>query len=222
MTKVHIIRVFTDEKGKFGNPVGIVFDEQHVLPPKKRQSIATKLGFSETVFINSSKTGEVSIFNPQQEVPFAGHALVGTAWLLAKTNSEPLNELICQGKHIKVYKGNDLTWVAADESILPPWNYKKLSNAQEVEKLTVKDMQYKKHTVVWAWIDQGKGLVRARTFASDWGIPEDEANGSGSMKLANNLGFKDITIRHGRGSVILVKTGSSGIAVGGKVAEDKP
>jgi predicted PhzF superfamily epimerase YddE/YHI9 len=62
-------------------------------------------------------------------------------------------------------------------------------------------MAAKPHTVAWAWIDEAKGLVRARTFAQDWGIPEDEANGSGSMQLAVNLRRK-LTLRHGKGSII--------------------
>lgn len=59
----------------------------------------------------------------------------------------------------------------------------------------------KEHTIVWSWIDKEKGIVRARTFASDWNIPEDEANGSGAMKLANSLN-RNLIIHHGKGSVI--------------------
>ena len=61
-----------------------------------------------------------------------------------------------------------------------------------------------KHTVVWSWMDISRGLVRARTFAPDWGIPEDQANGSGSMLLASKLDRK-LEIHHGDGSIIFAK-----------------
>ena len=52
---------------------------------KTRQKIvATDLGFSETVFVDDPETGELRIFTPTTELPFAGHPLVGTAWLLSK------------------------------------------------------------------------------------------------------------------------------------------
>ncbi len=41
--KIHIVRVFVDSQGKYGNPVGIVIDERNKLDTEKRQSIATKL-----------------------------------------------------------------------------------------------------------------------------------------------------------------------------------
>ena len=34
---IKLIRVFVDEKGKFGNPVGIIVDEKHKLDDKKWQ-----------------------------------------------------------------------------------------------------------------------------------------------------------------------------------------
>lgn len=52
-----------------------------------------------------------------------------------------------------------------------------------------------------------------------FGIPEDEANGSGSMRLAATLGRK-LTIHHGIGSVIYARPSTPGFAeVGGMVAE---
>lgn len=49
------------------------------------QAIATDLGFSESVFIDwcdSDANPSVRIFTPVSELPFAGHPLVGSAWLL--------------------------------------------------------------------------------------------------------------------------------------------
>ena len=66
-----------------------------------------------------------------------------------------------------------------------------------------------------------KGLIRARTFAPDWGIPDDEANGSGAMKLAATL-ERSIEIIHGKGSVIYAKPWKADFAdLGGRVTEAK-
>lgn len=80
-------------------------------------------------------------------------------------------------------------------------------------------MSKEEHTFAWAWINEDKGLIRARTFAPDWGIPEDEANGSGSMQLASILERK-IEVIHGKGSIIYAKPEKSHFAdVGGRVVE---
>src|SRR6476620_1452595 len=47
---VTVLRVFTDQDGSFGNPLGVVDASQ--AEPSQRQLIATELGYSETVFID--------------------------------------------------------------------------------------------------------------------------------------------------------------------------
>lgn len=57
----------------------------------------------------------------------------------------------------------------------------------------------------------------ARTFASDWDIPEAQGNGSGSMILAAKLG-KALEIKHGEGSVIFTRLALDDYAdIGGRV-----
>lgn len=197
--KIHTVRVFVDKDGKYGNPVGIVIDEQKKLDTEKRQSIAKKTGYSESVFINDIDTGTVSIFNPKHEVSFAGHALVGTAWFINNIQKRPIISLTCDGGKIFTWQKDELTWIRANLSILPPWNLEQLKDTEAVENLS--NMATKKHTIVWAWINKEKGTIRARTFAPDWGIPEDEANGSGSMLLSSKLNRK-LEIFHGKGSII--------------------
>ena len=85
-----------------------------------------------------------------------------------------------------------------------------------VEQLPLADTATYKHTVVWAWQDQKSGIIRARTFAADWGIPEDQANGSGAMILAANF-QRNLTIIHGEGSFIYAKPVDNNFAmVGGR------
>ena len=99
--KIHTLRVFVDEKGKFGNPVGVILDEGKKIATKERQQIATMLGYSESVFINDVSVGSVSVFNPRSEVPFAGHAMVGAAWFINKTGNQPIDPLFVKAEQLK-------------------------------------------------------------------------------------------------------------------------
>lgn len=211
-----VIRIFTNEKGEWGNPHCVVLDIGRKMNDESRQKLATKMGLSETVFVNDDK-GSVNIFSPIRECPFAGSALVGTAWLLDKLGKNKNNFLITSDTKIPYWKEEDRLFIWMEKSVLPKWNYKQLDDVKLVEELTVKETTGMKHTFVWAWIDETKGLVRARTFATDWGIPEDPANGSGSMRLADFL-KREIVVVHGKGSVIHARPSTNNcIEVGGLV-----
>lgn len=213
-----VLNVFTNNEGKFGNPVGIVVDVEQKIDAVERQKMATASGFSEIVFVNNVETKNISIYTPQHEIPFAGHAVVGTAYFLSQEYGVPVTKLVGIGGEIETWKEGELTWVRSSLLIAPKWNYEQLEDTMAVESLVLDVTLSKEHTVVWAWIDEQKGLIRARTFASDWGIPEDEANGSGSMKLASILN-REITLIHGEGSVIHARPAKDNSAeVGGLVS----
>ena len=82
MPVLHVLRVFCDSEGQFGSPLGVVLDGPAILP-ERRRPLAAELGFSETVYVDDPDTGQLRIFTPAAELPFAGHPLVGTAWLLS-------------------------------------------------------------------------------------------------------------------------------------------
>ncbi|HEX8714105.1 MAG TPA: PhzF family phenazine biosynthesis protein, partial [Solirubrobacteraceae bacterium] len=82
MTTVRVLRVFTDDAGASGNPLGVVRDAA-AIPRERRQEIAAALGYSETVFVE--RDAHVQIFTPSTELPFAGHPMVGSAWLLRRS-----------------------------------------------------------------------------------------------------------------------------------------
>lgn len=201
MSEIKVLNVFTNEKGEFGNPVGIIVDTENKIDDKKRQQMAIDSEFSEIVFINNLETKDVSIFSPTRQIPFAGHALVGTSYFFNTVLNLPTTEIISMDKIIKSWQKNNLTFVEADLSILPNWNFKEYKTPEEIEQITIQESSDLKHTLVWSWIDKEKGIIRARTFASDWDITEDEANGSGAMKLASILN-RNLIIHHGKGSVI--------------------
>ena len=82
MRHCYVLDVFTLD-GAGGNPLGVVPDSVG-LGDDDMQRIAADLGFSETVFIfwEENRMPLLRIFTPAVELPFAGHPLVGTAWLL--------------------------------------------------------------------------------------------------------------------------------------------
>lgn len=217
MITVKVLRVFANECGEYGNPVGIVVDTTGRYDKVERQRIAAKSGFSETVFINDIDKCVVRIFTPQQEIPFAGHALVGAVFFLEKELHKPVTRIIGSAGPIYAWTENGLTWARAELRTTPPWWHERLKSVKELEDLTGPQSDIQTNVQLWAWIDEQSGTVRSRTFAPGWGIPEDEANGSGCMRLAAALGIP-LRIYHGRGSIIYARPSTPGSAeVGGKV-----
>lgn len=84
--KFYIVDVFTQEKYT-GNQLA-VFVELGLLSTPQMQKIAKEMNYSETTFITSLDDQEggynVRIFTPEQELPFAGHPTLGTAYILQK------------------------------------------------------------------------------------------------------------------------------------------
>ena len=83
----HVLDVFTD-RAYAGNPLAVVLDADD-LSTEQLQAVAREFNLSETAFpLPPTDAGaadyRVRIFTPSQELPFAGHPSVGTAWLLAR------------------------------------------------------------------------------------------------------------------------------------------
>ncbi len=89
MTRYVVYDVFTDRPFG-GNPLA-VFPNADGLPESQLQSIAREFNFSETVFAfaDDQATARLRIFTPLQEIPFAGHPLIGTAVALADDGAAP-------------------------------------------------------------------------------------------------------------------------------------
>jgi trans-2,3-dihydro-3-hydroxyanthranilate isomerase len=76
--------VFTD-RPLTGNQLA-VFTDARDLDPETMQALALELGFSETVFVLPAELDgdvRIRIFTPRVELPFAGHPILGTAFVLA-------------------------------------------------------------------------------------------------------------------------------------------
>jgi trans-2,3-dihydro-3-hydroxyanthranilate isomerase len=64
-----------------GNPVAVFFDADDI-PAERMQRIGREMNLSETTFVLSPRDGgdaRIRIFTPVNELPFAGHPLLGTA-----------------------------------------------------------------------------------------------------------------------------------------------
>jgi trans-2,3-dihydro-3-hydroxyanthranilate isomerase len=80
----YIVDVFAEEKYA-GNQLAVVRGGAS-LPDERLQRIALEMNYSETTFLLSEKETEgvydVRIFTPGDEVPFAGHPTLGTAYVI--------------------------------------------------------------------------------------------------------------------------------------------
>lgn len=217
MPALHVLRVFVNEEGEWGNPLGVFLEGERV-PEQDRQRIAAELGFSETVFVDDRAAGRLRIHTPELELPFAGHPTVGVAWLLEREGM-PVETLRPPAGEIGVRNAGDATYVAASPEWAPPFEYRRLNSPAEVRARSASPEGA--NAYVWAWIDESAGTVRARAFVPEAGIAEDEATGSAAIALCAQLA-RPIVIHQGHGSVLLCRPLSDGRAeVGGKVSLDE-
>ncbi len=214
---LHVLRVFVNEDGEWGNRLGVFLDGTQV-EEGKRQSIAAELGFSETVFVDDRAGGALRIYTPAVELPFAGHPLVGTAWLLAKEGN-PVAALRPPAGDVAAHQVDGTTYIAAPAAWAPPFEYRQLGSPARVRALSAST--HRVNTYAWSWIDEAAGTIRARCFAPEAGIVEDEATGSAALALCAQLG-RPVTIHQGHGSVLLgAPLSDQRIEVGGKVVLDE-
>jgi trans-2,3-dihydro-3-hydroxyanthranilate isomerase len=78
-----LVDVFTDRPLE-GNQLG-VFTDGRDLSTERMQRLARELNFSETVFVlPAGREGDarIRIFTPRHELPFAGHPVLGTAFVV--------------------------------------------------------------------------------------------------------------------------------------------
>lgn len=211
MPTLHVLRVFVNEDGEWGNPLGVFLDGGEV-PHRERQGIAAELGFSETVFVDDRAEGRIRIYTPRVELPFAGHPTVGAAWLLAREGS-PVGVLRTPAGEVAVRHAGAETYVAARPEWSPPFEYRQLGAPAELRVLD--SAAAERNTYAWTWIDEAAGTLRARSFVPEAGIAEDEATGSAAIGLCARLG-RPLVIHQGRGSVLrCLPVGDGRVEVGG-------
>jgi trans-2,3-dihydro-3-hydroxyanthranilate isomerase len=92
------VDVFTEEPFG-GNPLA-VFPDAEGLNAGEMQRLTREMNLSETTFVLPPETKDadfkVRIFTPAKEIPFAGHPVVGTHWVLAHLGRVELSEPLTQ------------------------------------------------------------------------------------------------------------------------------
>lgn len=217
MPEHQVLRVFCADDGDGGNLLAVFLDGASVAPDQ-RQEVARRIGFSETVFVDDAAAGAVRIFTPAAELPFAGHPLVGTAWLLAREGSPPA-VLRPPAGEVPARVDGDSAWVVGRPEFTPPFEFEQLGSPAEVEAL---DGPPGGHDLIgaWAWIDEEAGALRERVFPARLGIAEDEATGAAAVALCARLD-RPITIHQGERSEIQARPLEDGaVEIGGRVVAD--
>ena len=217
---LHVLRVFCAEDRSGGNTLG-VFLEGGEVPDERRQEIAHELGFAETVFVDDRASARMRIYTPTVELPLAGHPLVGTAWLLREEGT-PVETLNPPAGEVGVRFEGELAFAAGDPEWAPPFELVEFGTPEEIDALQGAP---EGHELVsaWSWIADSEVAVRARVFAAEAGVPEDEATGAAAMRLVAEIG-RPIQIRQGptAGSSIYARPLEDGRAeVGGIVVLDE-
>jgi trans-2,3-dihydro-3-hydroxyanthranilate isomerase len=149
MEKINYSIVDVFSQGKYtGNPLA-VFKNVGKISESEMQQIAKEINYSETTFILSDSKNDggfdVRIFTPNEEVPFAGHPTLGTAFIIQnEVLEEPLDNLILnfKGGQIPVTFNNqdEILWMKQNEptfgQILDP---NKVSNVLNIDRENIDD-----------------------------------------------------------------------------------
>ena len=214
MRSYHLVNVFAAEDGSYGNPLGVFIDGAAV-PAHDRQQVATDLGYSETVFVDDTSTGELHIFTPASELPLAGHPLVGTGWLLERETGS-CDMLRPPAGEVPTWQDGEVRWIRARPEWAPDIQLRQYDSPEDVDALDGPPDQLG-FVDCWAWIDERAGKVRSRVFVLEEGIPEDEATGAAALRIGAHLD-RALEIRQGEGSLLLAQPGPDGtVEIGGRV-----
>jgi predicted PhzF superfamily epimerase YddE/YHI9 len=218
---VTVLRVFTDAQGNFGNPLGVV--DAATVGPEYRQRLATQLGYSETVFIDlpraGSTTAHARIYTPLTELPFAGHPTVGASWWL-RAQGTPIRTLQVPAGIVQVDYDDDFTVISVRSEWSPQYAIDDLESLDDLAAADPADFSDDVAHYLWTWTDEPAGSLRARMFAANLGVPEDEATGSAAARLTDYLS-RDLKITQGKGSIIETTWNAEGwVRVGGRAVND--
>lgn len=206
MRHCYVVRVFTvGEAG--GNALGVIPDATG-LESAEMQEIAADLGFSETVFMDWAEASDpaLRIFTPAAEMPFAGHPLVGTAWVLNELGPGASGVSIQIGD-VGIRRDGDMVWVLPPSIERPvraapveearrlgiraigawhvevPSDYLLAEVSTEEELVSVVPVPALADAAHGVYVFHGRTPFRSRFFAPRLGVPEDPATGSAAVAL---------------------------------------
>jgi trans-2,3-dihydro-3-hydroxyanthranilate isomerase len=110
--RLHIVDVFAEARYE-GNQLAVVRDCAG-LSAETMQDIALEMNFSETTFVldESATHATVRIFTPGEELPFAGHPTIGTAWVLGHQKAEYVLRLPVGDVAVRFDGADGVAWMA--------------------------------------------------------------------------------------------------------------
>jgi predicted PhzF superfamily epimerase YddE/YHI9 len=217
---VDVVRVFTDAAGRHGNELGIVRSTSAT--QGREHDIAAALGFSETVFVDRAAGAEaaIRIFTPEDQLRFAGHPTVGTAWWSARAG-RPLEVLEVPAGRLPVTTDGDLTWITTRPEWSPPFEIREVADPAALAAIDPASVATPSWALyLYAWTDRPAGALRARMFAPATGIVEDEATGSAASRLTGLL-RRDLDVTQGVGSRITTRYDGEHVHLGGRAVFDR-
>ena len=101
----YLLAVFTSQKFG-GNQLAVFIDLEDEVSTENMLSIARELHFPEITFVKENHHNEkfdVRIFTPEYEVPFAGHPLLGTSFVISKyLLPSPKESIVLNLKHSNI------------------------------------------------------------------------------------------------------------------------
>ncbi|MBO1581654.1 PhzF family phenazine biosynthesis protein [Bacillus sp. XF8] len=119
----YIVDVFS--QGKYTGNQLTVFVDAHQISSKEMQLIAKEINYAETTFILSKEQRnggyDVRIFTPNEEIPFAGHPALGTAFVLKEAilQNDTLENILLhfQGGSVEVtfHDEENVLWMHQNE-----------------------------------------------------------------------------------------------------------
>jgi trans-2,3-dihydro-3-hydroxyanthranilate isomerase len=149
------------------------------------QALALEFGFSETTFVlppEEGGTARIRIFTPASELPFAGHPILGTAWVLAA----PLQRAILELETPRgIVIGSSLLVERYENGLLHAFV---VVDSREAVAALSPDFGALADLEVMVSCIAGSGTAwKSRMFAPADGVPEDAATGSAAGPLACHL-----------------------------------
>lgn len=107
------LRVFSRD-GQGGNPLAVVLE-----PVEDMASLARTIGYSETIFLGEEPISRLvarkaRIFSPAGELQFAGHPLVGAAWLGEELTGRPVGRFELPGGEVEVWRVGERAYFRTD------------------------------------------------------------------------------------------------------------
>lgn len=92
-----------------------VFPDAGELTREQMQSIAAEMNLSETAFVGAydEDSYEMRVFTPREELPFAGHPTLGTAWVLrrmGRLTADEVTQTTKAGPTQVTFSADDRVW----------------------------------------------------------------------------------------------------------------